>query len=167
MRGCWHNNLDILGLVHVYTSLPDNSSELLEGLHCLFPKNNYVFTSRLGMLEFTSPEVLESMQFLILSTTETIVHACAAFKTQQKHVRWEFPSWFCHLQRIYSAPFGLHHYYQESDTGIIIPPAMQTIFLSLILFSHFYSKFFLTVFTQCSKEINSLLPFHVSPLQPT
>ena len=87
------------------------------------------------MLEFTSPEVLESMQFLILSTTETIVHACAAFKTQKKHVRWEFPSWFCHLQRIYSAPFGLHHYYQESDTGIIIPPAMQSILKSHFVFT--------------------------------
>ena len=135
MRSCWHNNLDILELVHVYTSLPDNSSELLEGLHCLVPNHNYVFTCRLGMLDFTSPEVLESMQFLILSTKETI-HACTAFKTQKKHGRWEFSSWLCHFQRIYSAPFGLHHCYQESDTGIfIIPSATGYILKSSFVFT--------------------------------
>ena len=66
--------LDILGLVHVYTSLPDNSSELLEGLYCLVPKHNYVFMS--------------------LSTKETI-HACVQHsKLKRNMAGGNFPHGF-------------------------------------------------------------------------
>ena len=57
------------------------------------------------MLEFTSPEVLESMQFLILSTTETIVHACAAFKTQNMS-GGNFPHGFATCKESTVLPLG-------------------------------------------------------------
>ena len=58
---------------------------------------------------------------------------CAAFKTQTKHGRWEFPSWLHHFQRIYSAPFGLHYCYQESDTGIIEDYILKSHFVFTLL----------------------------------
>ena len=90
MRSCWHNNLDILGLVHVYTSLPYNFSELLEGLYCLVPKHNYVFTCRHA--GFYKPRGLGIYTIFNTFNQRDNTCMCAAFKTQKKHGRWEFPS---------------------------------------------------------------------------